>query len=214
MGGPDCDPHNHYDGRIYEMDGSYPVADTTEVTVARVLVEQWITRYGVPEQIHSDRGAQFMSEVYTETLRLLGIQGTVTPPYNPRSNKVERFHRILGEVLRSDQTKGEREWPQKLPLALFAHRTAISTVTGMTPFQAMFGVNSRIPLDVVFPTPKGKLEKWPEYVQGLQTKLQEVYAKVQENTALGIARATALQSGRVGKAIQVTEGNVVYYFSP
>jgi uncharacterized protein Smg (DUF494 family) len=191
-----------------------PVADTTAATVAKVLVEQWITRYGVPEQIHSDRGAQFTSEVYTEMLRLLGIQGTVTPPYNPRSNKVERFHRILGEVLRSDQTKSEREWPQKLPLALFAHRTAISTVTGMTPFQAMFGVNSRIPLDVVFPTPRGKMEKWPEYVQGLQTKLQEVYAKVRENTALGIARATALQSGRVNKAIQVTEGDVVYYFSP
>jgi transposase InsO family protein len=60
-----------------------PVADTTAATVARVLVEQWITRYGVPEQIHSDRGAQFTSEVYTEMLRLLGIQGTVTPPIIP-----------------------------------------------------------------------------------------------------------------------------------
>jgi hypothetical protein len=84
----------------------------------------------------------------------------------------------------------------------------------MTPFQAIFGVNSRIPLDVVFPTLKGKLEKWPEYVQGLQMRLQEVYAKVRENTELGLARATALQSGRVSKAVQVAEGDVVCYFSP
>ena len=35
---------------------------------------------------------------------LLGNMKTTTPLYNPRSNKVEWLHWVLGNVLRSDQT--------------------------------------------------------------------------------------------------------------
>jgi hypothetical protein len=191
-----------------------PVGDITAPTVAKNVVEHWIARYGIPEQIHSDRGVQFTSELYREVMRLFGIRATTTPPYNPRSNKVERLHRVLGEVLRSNQASAEKEWPEKLPLALFAHRTTVSRTTGVTPFQALFGINSRIPLDVIFPTPRGELEKWPDYVAGLQEKLQTIYEKMREQGELGLMRATAYQTGKVAKAIKVEEGDTVYYFSP
>jgi hypothetical protein len=130
-------------------------------------------------------------------MRLFGILATLTPPYNPRSNKVERLHRILGDVLRSDQTGTEVDWPTKLPLVLFAHRTTISRTTGVTPFQAMFGVNSRIPLDVIFPTPRGEPERWPDYVSNLQQNLQKIYDKMRTQGQIGLARATAYQTGKV-----------------
>jgi hypothetical protein len=155
-----------------------PVGDITAVSVAKNWVENWIACYEIPEQIHSNRGVQFTSKLYREVMRLFGILAPVTPPYNPRSNKVEQLHRILGEVRRSDQSGAEKDWPSKLPLALFAHRTTVSRTTGVTPFQALFGINSRIPLDVIFPTPKGELERWPEYVEGLQQKMQGIYERV------------------------------------
>ena len=191
-----------------------PVSDITALTVAKNVVEHWVARYGIPEQIHSDRGVQFTSELYKEVMRLFGILATLTPPYNPRSNKVERLHRILGDVLRSDQTGTEVDWPTKLPLVLFAHRTTISRTTGVTPFQAMFGVNSRIPLDVIFPTPRGEPERWPDYVSNLQQNLQKIYDKMRTQGQIGLARATAYQTGKVAKAIRVEEGDTVYYFSP
>jgi transposase InsO family protein len=123
-----------------------PVGDITAVSVAKNWVENWIACYEIPEQIHSNRGVQFTSKLYREVMRLFGILAPVTPPYNPRSNKVEQLHRILGEVRRSDQSGAEKDWPSKLPLALFAHRTTVSRTTGVTPFQALFGINSRIPL--------------------------------------------------------------------
>ncbi len=191
-----------------------PVSEVTAVTVAKTIFEGWITRYGIPEQIHSDQGAQFTSEVYRELMRLLGIQVTNTPPYNPRSNKVERMHRSLGDILRSDQTGPPETWPQKLPLAMFAYRTAVSTVTGVTPFRAMFGINSRIPLDIIFPLPKEAREKWPEYVENLQKNLQQMYREMLQNTKQGIERATIYQTGKVSKPANVEVGNTVYYFSP
>ena len=84
------------------------------------------------------------------------ITKTTTPAYNPRSNKVERLHQVLGNVLRSDQTGSVYQWVQKVPLAMFAYQTTVSNVTGVTPFKGMFGVDSRVPLDVIFPPPPGR----------------------------------------------------------
>ena len=58
---------------------------------------------------------------------LLGITKTTTPAYNPRSNKVERLHRVLGNVLRSDQTGSVYQWVQKVPLWMFAYWTTVVT---------------------------------------------------------------------------------------
>ena len=38
-----------------------PIEDQRAETVARAVYSDWIARYGAPEQIHSDRGAQFES---------------------------------------------------------------------------------------------------------------------------------------------------------
>jgi len=191
-----------------------PVSDITVQTVANVIVENWIARYGIPDQIHSDQGAQFTSEIYRELMRMLGVKVTHTPPYNPRSNKVERLHRVLGEILRSDQTGPPDEWPSKLPWALFAHRTAVSNATGVTPFQAVFGSNSKIPLDIIFPMEDKPREKWPEYVEKLQKKIQQIHAQIRRHAKLGAQRATAFQSGKISQHKVYTVGDVVYYFSP
>ena len=41
-----------------------PIADQSAASVARVVYSEWIARYGVPEQLHSDRGDQFESAVF------------------------------------------------------------------------------------------------------------------------------------------------------
>ena len=108
-------PQNKYRGHqvsylLTMMDGftkwaeAIPVGEITARSVAKVVLEQWVARYGIPDQIHSDQGLQFTSELFRGLTGLLGITKTTTPAYNPRSNKVERLHRVLGNVLRSDQT--------------------------------------------------------------------------------------------------------------
>jgi len=146
-------------------------------------------------------------------MRMLDIQVTHTPTYNPRSNKVERLHRVLGDILRSNQTGPAHQWVSKIPLALFAYRTTVSNVTGVTLYQAMFGVNSRVPIDVLFPMPVPATESWPRYVGELQQRLQATYDFMRKNQKAAVARVTAYQSGRVTRATKVEVGDVVYYFS-
>ena len=143
-------PENEYRGQrvsylLTMMDGftkwaeAIPVGEITARSVAKVVLEQWVARYGIPDQIHSDQGLQFTSELFRGLMGLLGITKTTTPAYNPRSNKVERLHRVLGNVLRSDQTGSVYQWVQKVPLAMFAYRTTVSNVTRVTPFKGVFG---------------------------------------------------------------------------
>ena len=70
-----------------------PMQDATASTCATALLHNWIARYGLPEHVTSDRGAQFTSELWKSLARLLGMELHHTTPYRPQTNgMVERAH--------------------------------------------------------------------------------------------------------------------------
>ena len=50
-----------------------PIADQSAATIARAVYADWIARYGVPEQLHSDRGPQFESALFAELCATFGV---------------------------------------------------------------------------------------------------------------------------------------------
>jgi transposase InsO family protein len=71
----------------------YALPNQEAVTVADVLVKEFVCRFGVPLFIHSDQGRNFESAVFGEMCRLLGINKTRTTPLHPQSDgMVERFN--------------------------------------------------------------------------------------------------------------------------
>ena len=72
---------------------------------AQALPSHWISRFGVPMDISSDRGPQFTSQLWSSLAQLLGTQLHRTTAYHPQSNGlVERFHRHLKSALRARLT--------------------------------------------------------------------------------------------------------------
>ena len=68
--------------------------------MAEVLVNQFITRFGVPTELHCDQGREFESRVLSECCELLGVRKTRTTPHHPQSDgMVERFNRTLAQQL-------------------------------------------------------------------------------------------------------------------
>ena len=55
-----------------------PVPNQEAVTVAEKLVDEVFLRYSIPEQLHSDQGAQFESQLMGEVCKLLHINKTRT----------------------------------------------------------------------------------------------------------------------------------------
>jgi hypothetical protein len=70
-----------------------PLTSITTPDCTRALFAGWVSRFGVPATITSDRGAQFTSALWVGLCSLLKIQHSATTAYHPQSNGlVERFH--------------------------------------------------------------------------------------------------------------------------
>ncbi|XP_066968104.1 uncharacterized protein [Macrobrachium rosenbergii] len=73
-----------------------PMEEATSGACAEALLSSWITRFGVPDHITTDRGPTFLSELWTALSCLLGTTHHSTTAYNPAANVMaERFHRSL-----------------------------------------------------------------------------------------------------------------------
>ena len=80
----------------------FPLSSITAVVCAQALLSSWISRFGVPSVISTDRGAQFPSLVWSKVCSILGIRRSQTTSYHPQSNGlIERFHRSLKTSLRA-----------------------------------------------------------------------------------------------------------------
>ena len=105
-----------------------------EATVARIIAEQVIARFGVPYTIHSDQGAQYESQLFSQMCQLLGIKKTRTTPYHPKSDgMVERFNKTLVSMLRAYVDDHQSGWGTHLPYLIMAYRSAEHETTGCTP---------------------------------------------------------------------------------
>ena len=63
----------------------FAVPDQTAATIARLLVEEVVSRHGVPAEILSDRGRSFLSALMKEVETLLGFHKVNTSAYHPDS---------------------------------------------------------------------------------------------------------------------------------
>ncbi|GFU37569.1 retrovirus-related Pol polyprotein from transposon 412 [Trichonephila clavipes] len=75
---------------------AYPIPDQEASTVADVLVQHWISQFGVPLQLHSDQGRNFDSAVCNRLCEILAIDKTKTTALHPQCDgMVERFNRTI-----------------------------------------------------------------------------------------------------------------------
>ena len=71
-------------------------------TSAKVLVRNWICRFGVPESIYSHEGHIFGSKIFSEICQLLSINKTRTTTYHPEGNDlVKKSTQSLKEHVKS-----------------------------------------------------------------------------------------------------------------
>lgn len=123
---------------------AFPVMDITADTVAKVVYEGWIARFGICHRITSDQGRQFESALFTRLMQYLGVKKIRTTAYHPQSNgMIERWHRSLKVALtaRLDCTS----WVEELPTVLLGLRTALRRDSGVSAAEMVYGQGILIP---------------------------------------------------------------------
>lgn len=155
---------------------AYPIPNQEATTVADVFVENWISRFGVPEEIHSDQGRNFESNVFGEMCSKLGIHKTRTTPLHPQSDgMVERFNRTIKEYLAKVIGTNQKCWDTHLQLFLMAYRTAEHRSTKTSPSKIIFGRNIRLPCDILFGVKPEAEQCLTDYVVCLEKKMADIH---------------------------------------
>ena len=135
-------------------------------------------RYGCIEQIHSDMGAEFESNLLKEMCRLLGIKKTRTFPYRPQCDVVvERFNRILKQMLAIFCHENKHDWDDYLPYLMFANSSSMHASTKHTPNFLMFGHEVNCPIDLMYgPPPDTVNSKCPiQYAEWLYSPWEALF---------------------------------------
>ena len=55
---------------------AFPMSNMEAATVAKIIMEEVVARFGVPNEIHSDQSRQYESKLFSEMCRLLHIHKT------------------------------------------------------------------------------------------------------------------------------------------
>jgi hypothetical protein len=117
--------------------------------VAPALLSHFYT-FGIPMQLVTDPGREYCNELEKHLWTALKIWHDLTTPYHPACNSaVETFNKILKHYIATalvDVEASTLDWEAYLAPLLFAYNTAVSSSTKVTPFEATFGYDPRVPL--------------------------------------------------------------------
>ena len=167
---------------------AFPLKATTSKDVAEALVEMF-SRVGFPDEILSDRGSNFCSELMEEFLQMFGVSHIKTSAYHPETDgMVERYNATLKSGLRKYIERFGGQWHKSIPYLLFAFRELPHQSTGFSPFELIYGRNPRGPLDVL-------QEQWREPTkckESVVSFLLDTYQKL--DAARDLAWTTELEA--------------------
>jgi hypothetical protein len=165
---------------------AFAVPDITADTIAHLLVDQVICRWGAPKKIISDRGTNFTSELVRSICNALQVKKSFSVAYHPQTDgQVERTNRVFRDMLRMyvDQQKQD-DWDSFVPYVRFAYNTAMHESTGESPFFLMHGFDARLTIDVSMQEKAFKFETSADYREYVVARLEKARSLAYQSIAL------------------------------
>ncbi|XP_059582206.1 uncharacterized protein LOC132243291 [Alligator mississippiensis] len=161
-----------------------PLQTATAPQVAEELIK-WVARIGVPEEILTKQGRNFMSGVMKVVCQTLQIRQIRTAVYHPQTNGlVERLNGTLKRVLRRCIQGDPRKWNLLLPLVLFSLRDTPQDSMKFSPFELVLGHRPRGWLQVLreeWERDPGGLQDLAGYRQAFQQRIRTAQNIAREN---------------------------------
>jgi transposase InsO family protein len=162
--------------------------DARAETIANIIVNQWIARYGCPIFIHTDNATDFISNLNKETWRLMGITHQLATPYSPWANgHVERTNATIMKMLSTLMHNNETDWDQVIHMAMFAYRTSPNRINNFSPYVIIFGEEPCTPFTAslaqapVMATPQDILDRHTtEFAKTLYKRMATAWSIVQQ----------------------------------
>ena len=161
---------------------AYATPDVTAESFAWAL-RDFICRHSMPEQLLTDQGSAYESRVAEQLCELLDIEKLRTTPFHHQCNgQSENANRTIIQLFRTyiESNKRSATWDDLVPLFTFAHNASANATTGEMPFEAVYGREPRIPLDLFTEVPKADLihHSFDSYVTEVKNRIKQVFKQI------------------------------------
>ena len=114
---------------------AFVTPNQSAATVANVLVDKYFSFFGWPQQILTDQGGCFESNIFKELLHLCHVKRLRTSPYRPSTNgSCERFNLTLLRRLGTLPIDAKKRWQDWVPTLAHAYNCTMSSVMGYSPY--------------------------------------------------------------------------------
>lgn len=143
-----------------------PITDIKAETVSHAFISGWVSRFGCPLRITTDRGRQFISDIFRRLATMIGAQHICTTAYHPAANGlVERFHRQMKAAIMCHDTE---DWVEVLPLVLLGIRTAWKDDLAASTAELVYGETIRLPGDFFESSEQDKAPDYTDFVSRIR----------------------------------------------
>ncbi len=127
-----------------------PVKDKSAKSVAHALITHLICPFSTLRVLLSDNGTEFWNQLLEEICKQFGIKQCFTVSYHPANNGlVERANRKILEVPRPVVSGLQHTWEDWLAYVAASINSRICESTGQSPHYKIFGVEKRLPYDLL-----------------------------------------------------------------
>ena len=122
-----------------------PLYQARSEEVGEALIENVISKFGMPEYMIMDQDSAFMSFLMIYLFKKLGISIKTVGPYNHKSLQAEHGIKYLSNILSKHLTGQGQTWHKFLSLATFAYNTFHTPNLGnYSPYKLVFGRRPKI----------------------------------------------------------------------
>jgi hypothetical protein len=168
------------------------------VHIADLFFREVVRLHGVPNTIVSDRDAKFLSHFWRTLWRKLGTKLLFSTTCHPQTDgQTEVVNRTLSTLLRAVLKTNLKMWEECLPHVEFAYNRSLHSTTKMCPFEIVYGLLPRAPIDLM-PLPTSEKMNFDA------KQRSELMLKLHETTKENIERMNAKYklAGDKGLAIE------------
>ena len=156
-----------------------PLPDKTAYTVARKLLDHVCYPYGIPHEIVSDGGKEFVNGILKELAVRLGVELHTTTPYHQQSNGIAEVKgKTVLNILRAICKPDQSDWDLCLLTAQFAINTFHPRGIQFSPYFLMFGREPYTPVDIcikAIPQSKNILQWWTDLAKARELAAANEY---------------------------------------
>ena len=187
-----------------------PIHQARSEEIGDALIDNVISKYGIPEHMIMDQESIFMSTIMSYLFKRLNIMIKMVAPFNHQSLQAEHGTKSLSSILTKHLTGQGQMWPKYLPLATLASNTFNSpNLANFSLYELAFRRKPKILLDFETDPDINISGTFTDYYQLLEKRLKYLQNLLQQFKSCCLAMIN-----KNCNDFQYNSGDKVYIISP